>query len=389
MAWNEPGNNNGNGRKDPWSDQRNDQGPPDLDEAFRRFKDRLGGLFGGGSGGPSEGGDSGSGGLGGGLFVVLLVVGLALFAYNALYTVNQQERAVVLRFGRYIDTEQPGLHWKIPLIDQVYKVNVTRVRDTSHRELMLTEDENIVDVAITVQYLIRDPKAYVIQVRDSDLVLKNATESALRHVVGTSQMDLVISEGRQQIAAEVSERLQEYLNDYRSGLTVVKVNIEEAKPPQEVQAAFDDVIKAREDETRFRNQAEAYANGIIPEARGYAQRQLQEARAYEEQVVARAEGETARFGALLDEYELAPEVTRERLYIDAMQEVLTNSSAVMIDAEGNNMVYLPLDRLLSEQGALRTPEGLRLERSQVRELADQVLEDLRSRQSNGIRREGR
>ena len=400
MAWNEPGNNG----RDPWGGgNRNDQGPPDLDEVMKKLQDGLNGLF-----GKKKSGGSDNGSQGGGFHlspVALGVLGLILIVgYAALgfYKVDEQERAVVLRFGQFLETKAPGLRWNAPMIDEVNKVNVTRVRTHSSQAVMLTEDENIVDVTLAVQYVVSDPKAYLLNVREPDISLTHATDSAIRHVVGSAEMGGVISEGREALGADVQTRLQTYLENYETGLRVVKVNIENSQPPRQVQAAFDDVIKAREDEQRLKNQAEAYANGIIPEARGRAQRVLEEANAYREQVVARAQGEADRFLKLLAEYKKAPEVTRQRLYIDAVQEVMQRSSKVMVDVNsGSNIMYLPLDRIAGQvapslaSAARSTPSVTGsggLNPSDIRSLTDQVLEELRSRQggvetrsSGGIR----
>ncbi|MEY3017291.1 MAG: rane protease subunit HflK, partial [Pseudomonadota bacterium] len=239
-----------------------------------------------------------------------------------------------------------------PLIDEVSKINVTRVRSSTHSGLMLTEDENMISVELSVQYTVSNPKDFLLAVRDPELSLHHATESALRHVVGSSAMHDVLTDGRENIAIEIQARLQNYLNDYTTGIQVAKVNVEETRPPREVQAAFDDVIKAREDEQRVKNEAEAYANGIVPEARGMAQRLIEEASAYKQSVIAQAQGQAARFEALLAEYKRAPEVTRERLYIEAIESVMTNSSKVMVDVEGgNNMMYLPLDKIIGSSNA--------------------------------------
>jgi membrane protease subunit HflK len=339
MAWNEPG---GGKQKDPWGG--GDQGPPDLDEALKKLQDKLNGLFGGKPGG----GGSGSGNLPSAGFIAVLLAG-ALLIYGALgfYQLDEQERAVVLRLGRYHDTVKPGLHWNWRLIDQVHKVNVTQVRSLSHRAVMLTEDENIVDVSVSVQYVIADPKNYVLRVKAPEGSLEQATESALRHAVGGTAMGQIITEGREQIAVEVQQRLQQYLDSYGTGIQIAKVNIENAHAPQQVQEAFDDVTRAKEDRERFKNEAETYANGIIPEARGRAQRQIEEANAYRDQVVARAEGEADRFVKLYDEYRKAPDVTRQRLYLETMQSVLGNTSKVMVDVNGgSNVLYLPLDRIM-------------------------------------------
>lgn len=345
MAWNEPG---GGKQKDPWGG--GDQGPPDLDEAFKKFREKLNSLLGGrsGGGGGGNGGPAFSGSL-----LATLVIGVALI-YGALgfYQLDQQERAVVLRLGKYLETVKPGLHWNWPLIDQITKVNVTKVQSVSHRSVMLTEDENIVDVAISVQYRVADPQNYVLRVKAPEASLEQATESALRHAVGGALMGQIITEGREQIAVQVQERLQQYLDVYQTGIQVAKVNIEDAHAPAQVQEAFDDVTRAKEDRERLKNEAETYANGIIPEARGRGQRQIEEASAYREQVVARAEGEAARFEKLAAEYRKAPEVTRQRLYIDAVQTVLSNNNKVLVDVQGgNNMIYLPLDKMMGSQGS--------------------------------------
>ncbi len=347
MAWNEPGGGN---QKDPWGGR--DQGPPDLDEALRKLQEKLNGIF-GGKQRPTGGGASGGSGA---LFAIALVVlGLIYFALG-FYQVDQQERAVVLRLGRYLETVNPGLHWNWPMVDQVTKENVTKVRSLGHRSQMLTEDENIVDVAISVQYTVASVEDFLLQVKQPEASLAQAMESALRHVVGGAVMGQVITEGREQIAVDVQQRLQQYLDTYRTGILVAKVNIEEAHAPAQVQEAFDDVTRAKEDRERLKNEAEAYANSIIPEARGRAQRHLEEAAAYREQVIARAQGEAARFENLLGEYRKAPDVMRNRLYIDAVQSVLGSSSKVMIDVKGgNNLLYLPLDRMT--QGGASTGVG--------------------------------
>jgi membrane protease subunit HflK len=371
MAWNEPGGGN-NKPKDPWGG--GDQGPPDLDEALKKLQEKLGGLFGGKSGG---GGGASAPSLSGTMLVVILLAALVVWAFMGFYQVDQQERAVVLRFGKYHDTVQPGLEWNPAFIDEVIKVNTTKVRSASFREIMLTQDENIVEVNLSVQYIIDDSRKFVLRVRDPERSLQHATQSALRHVVGGTGMDLVLTEGRAQIAIEVQQRLQDYLDAYETGIRVSKVNVDDSQPPAQVQAAFDDVIKAREDEERVKNEAQAYANGIIPEARGQAQRQFEEAGAYKEQVLAKAEGEASRFDKVLAEYQKAPEVTRERLYLDALQVVYGNANKVMVDVEGgNNIMYLPLDKL-AEQSASSGSGGMRVDSSNIRELTNAVTEQLR------------
>jgi membrane protease subunit HflK len=387
MAWNEPGGGNNKGPKDPWGG--GDQGPPDLDEALKKLQEKMGGMFGRKSGG---GGNSPA--VSGAFFGVIAVVALVVWALMGFYQIDEQERAVVLRFGKYHDTVQPGLQWNPPLIDEVIKVNTTKVRAASFREIMLTQDENIVEVNMSVQYVIDDPDKFVLKVRDPETSLQHATQSALRHVVGDTGMDLVLTEGRVKIAGDVQSRLQEYLNLYETGILVSKVNVDDARPPGQVQAAFDDVIKAREDEERVKNEAQAYANGIVPEARGSAQRQIEEASAYKEQVIANAQGEADRFSKLLAAYREAPGVTRERLYLDAVQAVYGNTSKVMVDVEGgNNIMYLPLDKLAeqSQNRPVRAVPGL--DTNSLREITNAVTEQLRrdaaASGSSSTRRGGR
>jgi membrane protease subunit HflK len=373
MSWNEPGGGN-NGPRDPWGG--GNQGPPDLDEAFKKLQQSIAGLFGGGrrgGGGPAKGGASNA------LVGVVLGGVLAVWGLMGFYQLDEQERAVVLRFGEYHATLTPGLQWNPPLIDEVITVNTTKVRAAGLREVMLTQDENIVEVSMSVQYVISDPRDFVLQVRDPEVSLQHAAQSALRHVVGDTTMDLVLTEGRAAIGFEVRDRLQQYLNDYTTGIQVSKINIDESKPPAQVQGAFDDVIKAREDEERVKNEAQSYANGIVPEARGGAQRMLEESNAYRDQVIARADGEAQRFNQLLTEYRKAPEVTRERLYIDSVQSVYANTNKVMVDVDGgNNVLYLPLDKMVPNAGQPRSNGGRSgMSERNMREISDQVTEQLR------------
>jgi len=377
MAWNE----GGGGDKDPWS-SRGDKGPPDLDEAFKKLQRQLSGIFGGGGGGGTPGkGFSAS------MAGIALVIAGIVYGLLGIYQIDVQERGVVYRFGKVQDAEvQQGLHWNPPLIDVVKKENVTQVNSHNHQALMLTEDENIVDVSMTVQYVIRSATDFQVNVVNPIISLQHATESALRHVVGSSTMDAVITDGRADIALEVQERLQSYLDRYGTGILVIKVNIDESAPPSQVRDAFDDVVKAREDEQRYINDASAYAESIVPTARGEAQKQLEQANAYRDQVVARATGEASRFEKLLTEYQLAREVTRDRLYIDAMESVFANSSKILIDvAGGNNLMYLPLDKL-TQAGAIA---GAQNSRESIRSIADAVVRELNNRAAGGRPRDNR
>lgn len=379
MAWNEPGGNN----QDPWGGRRGgkNDGPPDLDEALKRFQEKLGGLFGGGSGGGSGAGFSSA-------LIGLILVGLGIFyGIAGVYQVDEQEKAVVLRFGLFHEVKGSGLQWNPPLVDSVTKVNTTKVRLHSSKALMLTEDLNIVEVNLSVQYAILSAKDFVINVRNPENSLKEATDSALRHVIGSSVMHEVLTEGRDKIAVDVQSRLQEYLNVYGTGIAVETVNVEETQPPRQVQSAFDDVNKAREDEERYKNEAQAYLNGIVPEARGKSQRLIEEANAYKSRVVAESEGEAKRFEKLLAEYKKAPQVTRDRLYLDAVEAVMTNSSKVMVDVKGgNNMLYLPLDKMTQQRSA--AVAGGDVSPEVIREISNRVVEQLR-REAGTSRREVR
>ncbi|MDG1179891.1 MAG: FtsH protease activity modulator HflK, partial [Gammaproteobacteria bacterium] len=280
MAWNEPGNNGND--KDPWGGggrKGPEQGPPDIDEVIRSLTKKLNGVFGGG-GARSGGGSSGpSGGFSGGLLAGLVVVAAVIWAFGGFYIVDQAERAIVLRFGKVLDTTvQPGLHWNPPLVDEVSLVNISELNAKNYdSNAMLTTDENIIDIEVTVQYLIDDPVKYVLAVQDPERSLDNAAESAIRHVVGGNFMDQILTTGRDRVADDVQQRLQDYMNNYNTGILVSQVNVVQAQPPQAVRPAFDDVIRAREDEQRTQNQAQQYSNQIIPEARGESQRQIEQA----------------------------------------------------------------------------------------------------------------
>lgn len=339
MAWNEPG---GNG-KDPWGNRRSD-GPPDLDEVFRNLRRRFSGLFGGGGGG---------GGNGGGFMTlaIVLVIAVAAWFIYGFYIVDEGERGVVLRFGKHVDTTLPGMHWYAPIIQSVDKVNVSRIDAVEGTANVLTGDENIVEVDYTVQYRVTDAAAHLFNVRHADMTLQQAAEAAFRAVIGKNTLDYVIQEGRFEVPARVQELLQETVDSYGTGHQVMNVNLINAQPPDQVQAAFDDAIKAREDKDRIIQEAEVYRNDIIPRARGNAQQALEQAGAYKFRVVQSARGETDRFLKLLAEYEDAPAVTRERLYIEAIEDVLSASGKVLVDVEGgDNLMYLPLDKIMRNKG---------------------------------------
>lgn len=373
MAWNEPGKDD----KDPWGNNRGNDGPPDLDEVLRNFKNKLSGMFGGSATNNTNEQSSGQGGaIGIGLIAAVIFV---VWIASGIYIVEPAEQGVVLRFGAHSDTTTSGPHWHIPYpIEKVEVVDVEQIRNIEigyrstggrsantilSESLMLTQDENIVDLKIAVQYRIKDASNYLFNVRNPDLTLRQMTESAVRETVGTSKMDFVLTEGRSAIAAGTEVLLQSMLDTHETGLIITSVNMQDVQPPEQVQAAFADVVKAREDEVRQKNEAEAYANDVVPRARGAAFRLVQEAEAYKSQITAKADGETSRFLQVMEEYEKAPAITKERLYLDTMETVYSRTQKVMVDVskDSNNVLYLPLDKMRggsSEASARITPESL-------------------------------
>ncbi|EHH1048936.1 FtsH protease activity modulator HflK [Vibrio parahaemolyticus] len=361
MAWNEPGNNNGNNGRDndPWGNNNRggqrpggrDQGPPDLDEVFNKLSQKLGGKFGKkGGGGSSIGGGGGAIGFG-----VIAIIAIAVWIFAGFYTIGEAERGVVLRLGKYDRIVDPGLNWRPRFIDEYEAVNVQAIRSLRASGLMLTKDENVVTVAMDVQYRVADPYKYLYRVTNADDSLRQATDSALRAVIGDSLMDSILTSGRQQIRQSTQETLNQIIDSYDMGLVIVDVNFQSARPPEQVKDAFDDAIAAREDEERFIREAEAYKNEILPKATGRAERLKKEAQGYNERVTNEALGQVAQFEKLLPEYQAAPGVTRDRLYIDSMEEVYTNTSKVLIDSESSgNLLYLPIDKLAGQEGQTDT-----------------------------------
>jgi len=362
MSWNEPGSP----KKDPWSGREQQESPPDLEEVLRSVQERFSRLFGGGKG---SGGWSGSPAKSIGW---ILLLGLIIWLLTGIYIVQEGNRGVVTRFGKYVETTMPGPHWHIPKpFESVTVVNVEQQRiievgtrsagrssqDTASGEaLMLTQDENIVDLHLTVQYQIKDAKEYLFKVFSPDATLKQITKSAERAVIGKNTMDFVLTEGRSEVAEEIKSEVQRMLDDYGTGIRVITVNLMDAQPPEEVQPAFADAIKAREDEQRLKNEAEAYANEVIPKARGAAARLSEESEGYKQRVIARAQGEAGRFNQLLAEYEKAPEVTRERLYLEGVQDILGRSNVTLVDVKGSsNVFYLPLDKLRQQSNTMQFP----------------------------------
>lgn len=350
MAWNEPGGNSG-GKRNPWGGgNKPDQGPPDLDEVLRNLQRRLAGLFGGSGGGNRAAGGSGPGrGFGIGTIVLVLA---AIWAFSGLYTVDAAERGVILRFGKHVATTMPGLRWHLPWpIETKQIVNIQTIESFSEQTRMLTSDENMVDINMEVQFRRASPLDYAFNVNRPEDTLKEVSESAIREIIGRSKLDGVLESGRQEIVAKTKELIQRTLDAYKVGLEVTAVNLQDVKVPNEVAPAQQDAIKAREDRDRLSLAAQAYSNDLIPRARGGAVRQVQEAQAYRARKIANAEGEANRFLALLDEYERAPGVTRERLYLETIENVLASSKKVVLDTQGGgsgNLIYLPIDKLLEQ-----------------------------------------
>ncbi|MCU7554613.1 FtsH protease activity modulator HflK [Alteromonas sp. ASW11-19] len=382
MAWNEPGGNN----NDPWKNRGGrDQGPPDLDDVFKNLFGKFG----------KKGGNGGSGknlgGIGAGILVGLLVI---IWFISGFYTIREAERGVVLRFGDYHEQVEPGLRWAPTFVDSVVPVDVQSIRDQSSSGSMLTEDENVVQVQMEMQYRIVDPYRWTFAVENPETSLSQALDSAIRYVVGHSTMDDVLTDGREVTRQRVWEELQAILEPYNMGVSIVDMNFRDARPPDQVKDAFDDAISAQEDEQRFIREAEAYAREIEPRARGQVNRMNEEAQAYKERVILEAQGEVARFSELLPQYERAPTVTRERIYLETMEEVFSNTSKILVDSQnGNSMMYLPLDKIMERQSGSATKAS----RNSLEGLQNQNNDNMqRNRNSNpspglrgGSSREGR
>ena len=352
MPWNQPDK-----EKDPWSRDRR-QAPPDLDAVLNKLMSSLNGLF----GSKNTGGNSGGPGKSKSLVTLLVFISL-IWAATGFYIVSENERAVILRFGEYQRTAMPGPGWHLPRPIETHEtVNFTGIRSVEKRTTMLTQDENIVELAFSVQYRIKNAEDYLFNVENPDIngdrtcrfgsrsTICGVLDSAIRDVVGKNKMDYILREGRTEISNKTEELMQQVLNSYQAGIQVTSVNLQDSQPPDEVQDAFQDATKAREDMERYKNEAQAYANEIVPQARGEAARMIQDALAYKEMVIANAEGDADRFLKLLKEYKRAPDVTRQRLYMDSIESVLSNSSKLMIDIkEGNNLMLLPLDKIINSK----------------------------------------
>ena len=348
MAWNEPGNSGKD--RDPWGNSGKNQTSPDLDKVLRNFLQKLSALL----GGRRPGGDVG--GLG---ISLVLMVAVVAWVISGFYTIREAERGVVLRFGKFYQSVEPGLRWKATFIDQVIPVDVESVRSLPAAGFVLTQDENVVRVEMDVQYRVSDARKYLFSVTNADDSLSQATDSALRYVVGHTTMDEVLTRGREKVRQDTWQELEKTIEPYDMGITVVDVNFLPARPPEEVKDAFDDAISAQEDEERFIREAEAYAREVEPKARGQVKRLEEEAQGYKQQIVLKATGEVARFNEMLPQYLAAPQLTRERIYLDTMEEIYSKVNKVVVDLpEGNNsMIYLPLDKLVSGKAgeAIRQP----------------------------------
>jgi len=386
MAWNEPGKD-GNKDQDPWkkNDKKTKQGPPDLDEVFSKFSDILGGLFGkktSKNNSPKKGSTKG--------IAIAAAVIVSLFWFGSgWYTINESDRGVVLRFGAYHSQVEPGLHWNPKFVDKIIPVNVKAFRTMPTTGFMLTEDENVVQVAMEVQYRITEPEKYLFSVTNADNSLLQALDSALRFVVGHATMDDALTTGREKVRQDTWEMLDKIITPYDMGIEIVDVNLQQTRPPEEVKGAFDDAIAAQEDEERFVREAEAYERQREPIARGQVKRIEQQSQAYSESVILRAEGEVALFNQILPEYKASPEVTRQRIYLDTMQKVLNNSSKVLIDNKaGGNLTFLPLDKLMSNGNATGTKSKKVMSEIETRSQYD-ANKKSNSQKSDDATRQGR
>jgi membrane protease subunit HflK len=357
------------GLNDPqWGRKKGNSGPPDLDQLWRNFNKKLNNLFkrkmgGNRPNGPDEPGSGGSRRYGSsiGLLVGLL---LLLWISSGFYIVNEGQRGIVLRFGKYVETTQAGLRWHLPYpVEVVETVNVSQVRTVEigyrnnvrskvlKESLILTDDENIVDIQFAVQYILKNPEEFLFNNREPENAVLQAAETAIREIIGKSKMDFVLYEGREQVAAKATQLMQDILDRYKIGIAISKVTMQNAQPPEQVQAAFDDAVKAGQDRERQKNEGQAYANDVIPKAKGNAARLMEEAEGYKQRVIASSEGDASRFKQVLVEYNKAPGVTRDRLYLDMMQQVFSNTSKILVDQKsGSNLLYLPLDKLIQMSG---------------------------------------
>ena len=389
------------GLNDPqWGKRKGNAGPPDLDDVLRNFSKKINSLF-GKRGGNNNDDEEPSGGSprkpqGGNIFVIIMLLLVVWFA-SGFYIINEGQRGIVLRFGKHVDTTQAGLRWHLPFpVEKVETVNVSQVRTVEigyrnnvrskvlKESLMLTDDENIIDIQFAVQYILNSPEKFLFNNRDPESAVLQVAETAIREAIGKSKMDYVLYEGREQVAARTTELMQLILDRYEIGISVSRVTMQNAQPPEQVQAAFDDAVKAGQDRERQRNEGQAYANDVVPKARGTAARMLEEANGYQQRVISSAEGDVSRFQQVLVEYNKAPAVTRERLYLDMMQQVLSNTSKVLVDQKGgNNLLYLPLDKLIQSDSTLANRIPMVAQPQVIQEIPDtsgRTRESFRSRE---------
>ena len=356
MAWNEPGKPGDDKDKDPWNKHRGEQGPPDLEDIVKNLQKKVTGICGGRRGGGSGGqGRTGDGGAGGILIIVFVLLGIWLI-YSSIYILNERENGVVLRFGEYVTTIQAGLNLRLPYpietvdIVDVQSVQAFNIGQGSSEALMLTKDKNIIDIEYVIQYQVGDAKKFILNTRDPLASLEHAAQTAVREMVGQNQMEYVQTQGRAEFAAKAKDRIQEILDRYETGLIVLSFEMQKAQAPRPVIPAYEEVNAAQQEKEAEINKAEAFANTIIPKAEGESNRILEQAQQYQETLVARASGDASRFTQLLTQYEKAPRVTRERLYLETMQDVLANSKKVIVDVEkGNSLLYLPLDQIVPKE----------------------------------------
>ncbi|MGQ7243557.1 FtsH protease activity modulator HflK [Salinicola sp. V024] len=415
MAWNEPGG--GNNQQDPWgggggrrpsgNDGKNgggnnggkNQGPPDLDEALKKFQDKINRLLGGRGKRSGSGGGSGGDGSDGRkrnpfiLPILVLIVALVIWAGSGFHLIDQSERGVVFRLGKYTDTLNPGLHWNPPIIDRVDNVNVTSIRSATQTDSMLTSDENIVHVSVSAQYVVSDSHAFLVNVNEPEMTLQNAMDSALRQEVGNMHLQEILTTGRDRLGQRVFERLTAYMEAYGTGLRLQTVNVESTAPPDQVQNAFDDVIRAREERQRSINQANAYSQAVVLEAKGQQRRLIEEADGYKAASVSDATGQTNRFNSLLGEYQQAPDVTRERLYLETMSQVLSKTPKALVDlGDGNGVTVLPLNQMQAGGNSSKS-DSSSMNMQQLEQISRQVVDHMNSGSQQPTRssslREGR
>lgn len=410
MAWNEPGG--GNNQQDPWgggggrrpsgnggNNGGGNQGPPDLDEALKKFQDKINRLLGGRGKRSGPGGDGSGGSNGGGgkrnpflLPILVLIVAAVIWAGSGFHLIDQSERGVVFRLGKYTETLNPGLHWNPPIIDRVDSVNVTSIRSATQTDSMLTSDENIVRVSVSAQYVVSDSHAFLVNVNEPEMTLQNAMDSALRQEVGNMHLQEILTTGRDRLGQRVFERLTAYMEAYGTGLRLQTVNVESTAPPDQVQDAFDDVIRAREERQRSINQANAYSQAVVLEAKGQQQRLIEEANGYKAASVSDAIGQTNRFNSLLSEYRQAPDVTRQRLYLETMSQVLAKTPKALVDlGDSNAVTVLPLNQMQAGGNSSQSDSSMSMQ--QLEQISRQVIDQMNSGSQQPTRssslREGR